>query len=70
MWQVLPRLPCGNKEVAQKLGAKFVAGGWFAPPGVDLRVFKPKWGCSCANLTLIGKLADQSCPRSSQKRSI
>ncbi len=36
------RIPYGNKEVAQKLGARYVAGGWYAPPGVDLNVFKSK----------------------------
>lgn len=36
------RIPYGNKEVAQKLGARYVAGGWYAPPGVDLKVFKSK----------------------------
>jgi DNA topoisomerase-3 len=28
------RIPYGNKEVAQKLGARCSAGGWYAPPGV------------------------------------
>ena len=30
------RIPYGNKEVAQKLGARYGADGWYAPPGVDL----------------------------------
>ena len=33
------RIPYGNKEVAQKLGARYGAGGWYAPPGVDLAAF-------------------------------
>jgi DNA topoisomerase-3 len=33
------RIPYGNKEVAQKLGARYGAGGWYAPPGVDLTAF-------------------------------
>ena len=33
------RIPFGNKEVAQKLGARYAAGGWYAPPGVDLGAF-------------------------------
>ena len=32
-------IPYGNKDVAQKLGARYVAGGWYAPPGVDLTAF-------------------------------
>ena len=34
------RIPYGNKEVAQKLGARYGADGWYAPPGVDLSTFK------------------------------
>jgi len=34
------RIPYGNKEAAQKLGARYTAGGWHAPPGVDLTEFK------------------------------
>jgi len=34
------RIPYGNKEAAQKLGARYAAGGWYAPPGVDLTEFK------------------------------
>lgn len=33
------RIPYGNKELAQKLGARYGAGGWYAPPGVDLAAF-------------------------------
>jgi len=36
------RIPYGNKDVAQKLGARYAVGGWYAPPGVDLSVFKSK----------------------------
>ena len=32
----------GNKEVALKLGARYGAGGWFAPPGVDLSAFRER----------------------------
>jgi DNA topoisomerase-3 len=33
------RIPYGNKEIAQKLGARYRSGGWYAPPGVDLSAF-------------------------------
>ena len=33
------QIPYGNKDVAQKLGARYAAGGWYAPPGVDLAAF-------------------------------
>jgi len=33
------RIPYGNKEVAQRLGARYATTGWYAPPGVDLSVF-------------------------------
>ena len=33
------RIPYGNKDVAQKLGARYGSSGWYAPPGVDLSVF-------------------------------
>ena len=36
------RIPYGNKDVAQKLGARYAPGGWYAPPGVDLTEFKLK----------------------------
>ena len=34
------RIPFGNKETAQKLGARYGTGGWYAPPGADLSTFK------------------------------
>ncbi len=33
------RIPYGNKDVALKLGARYGATGWYAPPGVDLSAF-------------------------------
>jgi DNA topoisomerase-3 len=36
------RIPYGNKEAAQKLGARYAEGGWYAPPGVDLTELKSK----------------------------
>ena len=33
------RIPYGNKEVAQKLGARYGSEGWYAPAGVDLAAF-------------------------------
>ena len=36
------KIPYGNKEVAQKLGARYGADGWYAPPGVDLSAFTQK----------------------------
>jgi DNA topoisomerase-3 len=36
------KIPYGNKEVAQKLGARYGDGGWYAPPGVDLSAFAEK----------------------------
>ena len=33
------KIPYGNKEVAQKLGARYSQDGWYAPPGVDLSAF-------------------------------
>jgi DNA topoisomerase-3 len=33
------RIPYGNKQVALKLGARYGAGGWYAPHGVDLAAF-------------------------------
>jgi DNA topoisomerase-3 len=33
------RIPFGNKDVALRLGARYRAGGWYAPPGVDLSAF-------------------------------
>ena len=38
------RIPFGNKETAQKFGARYGSGGWYAPPGVDLDPFsKQGW---------------------------
>jgi len=34
------RIPYGNKDVAQRMGARYSEGGWYAPPGVDLAAFK------------------------------
>ena len=36
------KIPYGNKEVALELGARYDAGGWHAPPGVDLSAFKER----------------------------
>ena len=36
------KIPFGNKETAQSLGARYRAGGWFAPPGIDLKPFQEK----------------------------
>jgi DNA topoisomerase-3 len=36
------KIPYGNKEVALKLDARYDAGGWYAPPSVDLSAFKEK----------------------------
>ena len=33
------KIPYGNKETAQKLGARYSQDGWYAPPGVDLAAF-------------------------------
>ena len=33
------RIPYGNKDLALKLGARYGATGWYAPPGVDLSAF-------------------------------
>jgi DNA topoisomerase-3 len=35
-------IPYGNKDIALKLGARYGAGGWYAPPGVDLSPFEDK----------------------------
>jgi DNA topoisomerase-3 len=32
-------IPFGNKDVAVQLGARYGPGGWYAPPGVDLKEF-------------------------------
>ena len=36
------RIPFGNKEAALQLGARYRAGGWYAPPGVDLDGFRER----------------------------
>jgi DNA topoisomerase-3 len=36
------RIPFGNKEAALQLGARYRAGGWYAPPGVDLANFRER----------------------------
>ena len=36
------RIPYGNKEAAFGLGARYGAGGWYAPPGVDLAPFRER----------------------------
>ncbi len=36
------RIPFGNKEAAQQLGARYRAGGWYAPPGVALDPFRKR----------------------------
>jgi DNA topoisomerase III len=36
------RIPFGNKEAALKLGARYRAGGWYAPPGTDLAGFRKR----------------------------
>ena len=33
------RIPYGNKDAALRLGARYRAGGWYAPAGVDLTAF-------------------------------
>ena len=36
------RIPFGNKEAALRLGARYRAGGWYAPPGVGLDAFRER----------------------------
>lgn len=36
------RIPFGNKEAALQLGARYRAGGWYAPAGVDLAAFRER----------------------------
>jgi DNA topoisomerase-3 len=36
------RIPFGNKEAALQLGARYRAGGWYAPAGVDLASFRER----------------------------
>jgi DNA topoisomerase III len=36
------RIPFGNKDAAQGLGARYRAGAWNAPPGVALDPFRQR----------------------------
>ena len=36
------RIPFGNKDAALQLGARYGAGGWYAPPGIDLAAFRAR----------------------------
>ena len=36
------RIPYGNKEIAFRMGARYGADGWYAPPGVDLAGFRER----------------------------
>jgi DNA topoisomerase-3 len=36
------RIPFGNKQAAQQLGARYRAGSWYAPPGVELDPFRQR----------------------------
>jgi len=36
------KIPYGNKEIAFELGARYAAGGWYAPAGVDLSPFRER----------------------------
>ncbi len=36
------RIPFGNKDTAQQLGARYRAGGWYAPPGTALDPFRER----------------------------
>ncbi len=36
------RIPFGNKDTAQQLGARYRTGGWYAPPGTDLQPFQER----------------------------
>ena len=36
------RIPFGNKEVAQQLGARYRDGAWYAPSGVKLSIFRER----------------------------
>jgi DNA topoisomerase-3 len=36
------RIPFGNKAAALELGARYRAGGWYAPPGTDLAPFRDR----------------------------
>ena len=36
------RIPYGNKEAAQQLGARYREGGWYAPAGISLAAFRER----------------------------
>jgi DNA topoisomerase-3 len=36
------KIPFGNKEAAMRLGARYSAAGWIAPPGTDLGPFRDR----------------------------
>jgi DNA topoisomerase-3 len=36
------RIPFSNKKTALALGARYRAGGWYAPAGVDLGGFRER----------------------------
>jgi DNA topoisomerase-3 len=36
------KIPYGNKEIAFELGARYAAGGWYAPAGIDLAPFRER----------------------------
>jgi DNA topoisomerase-3 len=36
------RIPFGNREAALQLGARYRAGGWYAPANVDLTSFRDR----------------------------
>jgi DNA topoisomerase III len=36
------RIPFGNKEAAQRLGARYRSGAWYAPAGVNLSAFRER----------------------------
>src|SRR5262249_58324683 len=36
------KIPYGNKEIAFELGARYAAGGWYAPAGVNLAPFRER----------------------------
>jgi hypothetical protein len=38
------RIPYGNKDAALRLGARYRAGGWYAPVGVELAAFGERGG--------------------------
>jgi DNA topoisomerase-3 len=36
------KIPFGNKNIATRLGARYSAAGWIAPPGTDLGPFRDR----------------------------